>query len=244
MTVDSDALRARLSPTSEALRASFERHRAEPHVSVEAHVRRLRLALAGSVAERSVVYLDTRYWIFLRDAALKCPQQLAHLELLSALRERVAAGRAFCPLSAATFLELLKQTIPESRRVVAEIVDELSLGVALCDEYERMTREIGYLLSKRSAGDRLPPIQSTVWVRLPYVLGAYYPSGTPFGAADELVMQKAFTDHLWDRSLTDIVMTLDVGASIVSNRQSRTYSRDSNDRERSDAHLFLHTGDR
>jgi hypothetical protein len=209
MILDSDALRARLRPTPEALRASFEQHRAEPHVSVEAHVRRLRLVLAESVAERSAVYLDTRYWIFLRDAVLKCPQQPAHLELLSLLRDRVAAGRVFCPLSAATFLELLKQTIPESRRVTAELVDELSLGVALCDEYERMTTEIVYLLSNGTAGDRLPPIQSTVWVRLPYVLGAYYPSDTPFGAEDELVMQKAFTDHLWDRSLTDIVMTLD-----------------------------------
>jgi hypothetical protein len=209
MTLDSDALHARLRPAPEALRASFERHRAEPHVSVEAHVRRLRLALGESVAERSAVYLDTRYWIFLRDAALKCPQQPVHLDLLSALRERVSAGRAFCPLSAVTFLELLKQSIPESRRVIAEIVDELSLGVALCDEYERMTKEICYLLSKGTAGDKLPPIQSTVWVRLPYVFGSFYPSNTPFGAEDELVTQKAFTDHLWDRSLTDMVVTLD-----------------------------------
>jgi hypothetical protein len=58
MTLDSDALHARLRPTPEALRVSFERHRAEPYVSVEAHVRRLRLAFAESVAERSAVYLE------------------------------------------------------------------------------------------------------------------------------------------------------------------------------------------
>jgi len=134
------------------------------------------------------------------------------LELLLALRAAVAAGRAFCPLSAPTFLELLKQTIPESRRVTAEIVDELSLGVSLCDEYDRMTQEIRYFLSKDSAGDKLPPIRSTVWVRLPFVLGACYPGGTPFCTEDELVIQKAFADHLWDRSLSDIFVTLDGSA--------------------------------
>jgi len=209
MTLESEIRRARLRPAPEVLRASFERHRAEPHVPVETHVRRLREALYESIAERTAVYMDTRFWIFLRDAALGCAQQPIHLQLLSALRNAVASGRAFCPLSPATFLELLKQTVPESRRVTAEIVDELSLGVALCDEYERMTKEIFYLLSKHSAGDKLPPIQSTVWVRLPFVLGACYPSGTTFRAEDELVIQKAFTDHLWNRSLSDIVMTLD-----------------------------------
>lgn len=209
MTRKSDIRRARLRPAPETLRASFEQHRAEPHVTVESHVRRLRLALGESIAERTAVYLDTRYWIFLRDAALRRPQQPVHLELLSTLRAAIASGRAFCPLSTATFLELLKQTIPESRRVAAEIVDELSLGVALCDEYERMTKEICCFLSKDSAAEKLPPIRSTVWVRLPFVLGDYYPSGTPFPAEEELVIQKAFTDHLWNRSLSDIVMTLD-----------------------------------
>jgi hypothetical protein len=208
MTLDTDSSWAQLRPTPEALLASFAQHRAEPNVSIEAHIRRLRWTLGESVSTRSAVYLDTRYWIFLRDAAFKCAQQQVHIELLSVLRERVAAGRIFCPLSAATFLELLKQTRPESRRVVAQIVDELSLGVALCDEHERMTMEIYYLLSKGTAADPLPPIWSTVWVRLPYVLGAHYPSDTPFQREEQLVMQKAFTDHLWTRSLADIVMVL------------------------------------
>lgn len=212
MSHESDIPNAHLRPSPEAIRASFDRHRAEPDVSVETHVCRLRLALGGSIAERTAVYLDTRYWIFLRDAALQCPQLPVHLELLSVLRAAVASGRAFCPLSPATFLELLKQTIPESRRVTAEIVDELSLGVALCDEYERMTKEICWFLSKGSDANKLPPVKSTVWVRLPFVLGAAYPSGTPFRSEDELVIQKAFTDHLWNRSLLDIVMTL-IGSS-------------------------------
>ncbi len=45
-------------------------------------------------------------------------------------------------------------------------------------------------------------------MRLPYVLGVAYPTGTGFSRENERVIQKAFTDHLWTRSLTDIVMAL------------------------------------
>jgi hypothetical protein len=208
-THDRAALNARLRPDPDALRSSFEIHRAEADISVEEHIRRLCLALGKSLGQRRAVYLDTRYWIFLRDAVLGNPQKPVHIEALSELRHKVKTGRVFCPLSSAIFFELLKQTRPESRRASAALVDELSLGVALCDEHERISTEIYFLLSKGHASIALPPIRSTVWVRLPYVLGVAYPTDTGFSREDERVIQKTFTDHFWTRSLTDIVMALD-----------------------------------
>jgi hypothetical protein len=198
-----------LNLDAEALRSTIDRHSAEPHVSINEHIRRLCQGLGISLSRRRAIYLDTRYWIFLRDAALGCPQKPAHAILLTELQSRVVAGDLFCPLSDATFCELLKQTRPDSRQVTSEIVDQLSLGVALCGEHQRMSTELYYLLNRNSAGSNLAPIAHMVWVRLPYVLGFTYPSQRQLPSHVDLVLQKAFTDYLWSMSMVDIVRVLD-----------------------------------
>jgi hypothetical protein len=136
------------------------------------------------------------------------PQKPIHAQLLSELQRHVGAGDLFCPLSDAAFLELLKQTVPESRSATAEVVDELSMGVALCGEQERMGTEIYYLLNQERCKSPFPPISHAVWLRLAYILGMTYPAETPFPPHVERVMQKAFTDHLWSMRLTDMVNVL------------------------------------
>lgn len=193
----------------EAIRRSVEQHADEPQISIREHIRRLCLGLGKSIECRRAVYLDTRYWIFLRDVMLDEPQKRIHVALLDELEQRVMAGCLFCPISDATFLELLKQTRPESRRATAEIVDRLSLGISLCGEQQRMFTEIYYLLRRADKAANLAPIWQMVWVRLAYALGISYPSHTPFPAQTEVTLQKAFTDCLWNMPLADIVQVLD-----------------------------------
>jgi len=188
-----------------ATAASFARHKSEPNVSTEGHIRRLRTALGESLAHRHAMYLDTKYWIYLRDAHLDRPKKPEHSELLGALRELVAAGKVFCPLSASTFVELLKQSDRVCREATAQLVDDLGLGVALCDEQERICTEIAYLIYKYGTRRELYPLQSLVWVRLPFVLGTLDPRLEIVGAGDGPAIAKAFLDHLWAQSMTDIV---------------------------------------
>jgi hypothetical protein len=72
-------------------------------------VRRSQLALANALRERVKIYLDTNYWVDLRkaDAGLGSASMV---ELLACLRDLVARGRAVCPLSESSFIELLNQT--------------------------------------------------------------------------------------------------------------------------------------
>ena len=49
------------------------------------------------------------------------------------------------------------------------------------------------------------PIECLVWSKVTYVLGIQHPSQTPFDASEELVIQKAFFDHMWETSLIEIV---------------------------------------
>src|SRR2546422_10781019 len=80
-------------------------HRQRPEVSLSQHRLNRVAALTGIVLTRKRIYLDTRYWLFLRDAELGRPQKPLHVELLDVLRTRVQSGQLLCPIGDSTFFE-------------------------------------------------------------------------------------------------------------------------------------------
>jgi hypothetical protein len=95
--------------------------------AIQSYVRTKQLELAATMAERKAVYLDVKFWIILRDVAMGERDK----ELLRLLRELVHDGNIFCPISDIIFIELLKKTDLKCRQVVADLIDEMSLGVSL-----------------------------------------------------------------------------------------------------------------
>jgi hypothetical protein len=188
-------------------------HRANPEVSIDQHVERCVVALGRSLDGRTAIYLDTNFWIILRDCAAGKRTDPAALELLHRLRTLVAEGKVFCPVSASHLLEFLKQDDINSRLETARIVDELSLGVALIDHRMRMGTEVAHFVhSFEGDADALHPLRHLVWSKLGYVLGFVHPSGTGFDAETELAMQKAFFDRTWTASFEEMFETLGTGS--------------------------------
>jgi hypothetical protein len=192
----------RLDPAD--VSASIRWHRAQPHVSLDDYDRRKRIELGESLVQRNAVYLDTRYWIHIRDAQLGRTSRSEYQDLLAELRSAVAAGRVFCPLSAATFMELLKQSDPVCRHATATLVDELSLGISLCDIESRVATELAHLFHRHGHAGDVYPLAHLVWVRLPYVLGVQHRMPEHLDTEQRVAVAKAFFDHLWSRGMTDI----------------------------------------
>lgn len=184
---------------------TIDEHRASPHVSLDEHVRRCQIQLARTVEGRRAVYLDVKYWILLRNVATGGGGASGEIELLRTLRTLAAAEELFCPISESTFAELFKQRDERTRRATAALIDELSGGVTLIPFYDRMTLEVEHFIRTQSGKPSVMPPQSLVWSRISYVLGFLHPSETPFDPATELALQKAFFDHLWPFSLTEMV---------------------------------------
>ncbi len=82
---------------SESIKEAMARHQREPEVSASAHLRRLIVDIGESISTRRKIYLDSRYWIFLPQAALGQPRDPRHSELLGLLRIAVQSGVALCP---------------------------------------------------------------------------------------------------------------------------------------------------
>ena len=175
------------------------------------YAQKRRIALGAEVLDRVVIYLDTCYWIFLRDAAAGSPVVDVHLQLYQALRDGVADGKLLCPIGEGIFVELLKQD-PASRQTSARVMDELSLGVAFKSTDERATSELRQFVHDTVGILDIPASAAhLVWTRVGYVLGEVVPVTPGIPANTARMLQNAFDDVLWTYGLEEIMPALSLG---------------------------------
>jgi hypothetical protein len=182
-------------------------HRASPEVSVDDHVRHRVIELGQWVMARQRIYLDKCFWIHLRTARTSASSSPAAVDLLSSLTAGVRAGRLICPISDALFLELMKQTDTATRSATARLIDELSCGVTLSPGPSRTATEVAHFFHA-NVGHDVHPLEHLVWTKVPYVLGVQHPVYRAFPEDEQLVIQKAFFDHLWEVPLSTMVETI------------------------------------
>lgn len=198
-------VRQKVEPTAPAdIATSIDAHRVRPDVDLERHCRNRQIELATSLKGRKAIYLDIKFWIGIRDAQAISPSHHPYSALLVSLREAVADGRAFCPISDSCFLEVFKQLDVDSRRRTVALIDELSLGVSIISLDIRISTEIAHLLHAALTPEQVYPLDHLVWTKLSYALGYFSP---PVGMFDEHIggaIEKAFFDHMWTIPLIEI----------------------------------------
>jgi hypothetical protein len=146
------------------------------NISLDAHVRSRQLELAKSLERKKAVYLDIKFWIILRDVVTGLRSDPVETELLSLLREGVAEGRLFCPISDSTFAELLKKADVNSREVTAGLIDELSLGVTLIPYELRPGTELAHFLHSARTPNDVYPLDHLVWSKAQLCHGILAPA--------------------------------------------------------------------
>ena len=176
-----------------------------PAGAITKHIYEAEASLGASLARKHPVYLDTKYWILLRDADRHTGRQAASsTELLRLLRKGAADGILFVPVSEAVVLELLKQDDLSSRLATAALIDELSRGVTVMQEERRIATEIAYfVLSALKRPPRLA-LQHMIWHRLGYALGLMYPRAR--STETDVSIQKTFFDLMWKITLKDLIL--------------------------------------
>lgn len=193
--------------TSARITEQLASHRATPQVTIDKHVRHRVIELGEWVTARDRIYLDKCFWIYLRAARTRASSPPGASNLLAALVAGVSAGRLVCPISDVLFLELMKQSDPATRGATAELIDELSCGITLSPEPTRVATEVAHFLHA-NVGHSVHPLEHLVWTKVSYILGVEHPVVTAFPEDEQLVIQKAFFDHLWEVSLSTIVGTI------------------------------------
>lgn len=177
-----------------------------PEQSTHHYLRSKHLELGRAIANRRKIYLDLRFWIIARDAALGVRSGASSRKLLHFLRRGVANGSLICPIGSSVFSELMKQPYSEGRRIgTTRLVDELSLGVTLATSQTVTGTEIHSWMLEPLGTDHLYPTQELIWTKMAYVLGEIHPSLPDVDPDLESTIQRLFVDKMWTLSLSEIV---------------------------------------
>ncbi len=177
-------------------------HREHPEVTYDQYRQRAFQRLDAFLKPKLIVYLDTKYWVWLRDPHLAGPDEVYVRQLDKMLRDGVTKGRLICPVSFPTIAELFKQH-QEVRLRTASVMDALSLGVSLKAPAEISAIELAQLfLDLHKVADNSTYIEP-VWSRAGLLFGEGVLAKALPLAGSVLAQKKAFTG-LWTLPIREI----------------------------------------
>lgn len=186
---------------------TFEKHQQEPNKPVDVYVKEKRVELGRTLLGMKKIYLDTKYWLLLRDAKLGRPSNEKQVQLLAHAEQLSTSGRYLFPICEDVFVEILKQTDPDTLKATVALIDSFSKGVSLLSGEERVRLEVFHFLESH-LGSSVYSLQELVWTKVAYNLGFLSPENDSFPKDINSLIQKAFFDQMWSMSLMDIVETM------------------------------------
>jgi hypothetical protein len=165
--------------------------------------------LAGQVLGKRRLYLDIKFWSYLCDVILEEDADPDRTRMTSAIRAGVADGWLVCPIEFHTFVELIKQSLASKRALTAELIDELSGGITVITQSERVFIEVLRFLQSASSGPPFPsaPINE-VWTKVAYLIGHGSLHSTRLQPDQVATLNRAFAERLWSMPLTEILALL------------------------------------
>ena len=177
------------------------------HRSEAVYLDLYREQLARGLSETRLIYLDTNYWVRLRDAALGKGTPEA-VQLLQILRAMVRSREALCVSQLYSLLEICKQE-ENSLRASAELLDELTEGVAIASPEDVLLWECAEF-----AGTTLRrncPVNSFPWTKVGQIHDSGLPSTTPgfISPAQRAVLLKALIDATWNMTFSYVFQQFD-----------------------------------
>ncbi len=188
---------------------NYQEHASETDV-IEAYSKQFRTKIGEMVLKKHRVYLDTKYWIFMREASIgKAPK--VQTGIYNTLKGLVEAGVAICPLSPHVFTELMKQGDLKRRLNTARVMDELSRQVCFISPIDMVGQELLNFVrfsQVKARGNPLFNPEKYVWTKVAFVMGENYPAvaGIPNDQMNNIQVQ--FFDHLSKFTLVQMLETI------------------------------------
>lgn len=157
------------------------------------HILQLQRELAQRIANRVPIFMDTNFWIMAREAAFGEKEDRELVSLLGALRLAVQSGKIFFPITRDLIIEFSKQT-PERLALIMQLVDQLSLGIAMVPHNERVAMEMEAF--NASLHPDFPPEPRPLWTSYAFAFG--YQDFRPKGIKVDEELLVALADTAWN----------------------------------------------
>lgn len=184
--------------------STFDKHKKEPETTVYEYLRRKCIQLGKYVLTRKIVYLDTKFWIIIRDVSIGRRTTKIEKGFYRKVIELEQQGKCIFPINEDIFIEVFKQTDPMTLDETLRLIDLLSKGVSLINLDDRISLEILHFMLK-STGSDVYDCNDLIWTKVSYNMGFVTPSNDKLDKATDQLIQKAFIDQMWSISLRDMV---------------------------------------
>lgn len=121
------------------------------------------IEFSASIQGRKIIYLDTNYWIRLREESNH--ENLNGRQFLNKITELVESKKCIVPISEITFWEVLKQQDKGTRDKTIKLIDKLSEGISIINASERRILEFSHFFRKHS-GKETQDLKQLVWNKI------------------------------------------------------------------------------
>jgi hypothetical protein len=171
-------------------------------VGAAAYTKRYRDQLIAGLSKTRTVYLDTNYWVWLRQAELGTGTD-AQRQLLDTLRAMVRSREVICVSQFNSFAEIGEQE-EASLRVTAALMDELTEGVVIAQSFDLWEWDCARFLEQRFDVHVSMPVSN--WTKVGHIHRHGLPEdalvdATP--AARETTL-RCVTDVTWNTTFEDV----------------------------------------
>jgi len=166
--------------------------------------------LGRQVTRKIRVYLDTKFWVLMREHQLGRNETPNIGKLYDSLVEYVNAGDVVCPVSAYSVGEVQIQADERTRHSTAQLMDELSTSVVLQKEETRISLEVrDFLESSLALIGSTYNLIGRVWTRPLWMVYPFDPGGDDSPPEQRLAAKKAAIDAAWECTILDLVSQAD-----------------------------------
>ena len=169
-------------------------------LKIENHIKEHQLNIYKLVKGKILIYLDTKYWLILRDQ--KNETEPSKRILLDKVIELADSGKCLFPISEITFWEFFKQGNFKTLKETSILVDRLSNGISMINADQRRVLEFTHFLYKKTGRDTFE-MDELIWTKLPLIFGYDF-----IAKLETEKLQKSFFDFVINSSLLDIIKTI------------------------------------
>lgn len=169
-------------------------------LKIENHIKSHRLTISKLLESKVIIYLDTKYWLILRDQNNETnPNKRI---LLDRILELSDSGRCIFPISEISFWEFIKQSDFHTLKATIVLADRLSKGISIINLDERRFIEFKHFFYSKT-GRKTHDLSEIIWTKLPLILGYDF-----IASLETEDLQKSFFDFITNASLYDIFSTI------------------------------------
>lgn len=158
--------------------------------------------LATQLVAKKAIFLDTKGWVHLRQAAFGDVAHAAWQPVLQLLRRLIAAQRIFCPVSFTTVSEVLKQSDDHTREATAGLMDELSLGIGFCAPDEQVIFEVDRQARRKTQS---PERDLSVWTKTCVTFMRERMLDMKISLVEEFPLFEAAFNEVWNTPISEFI---------------------------------------